>query len=139
MKSEFISTVSHELRTPLTSIGGYIKLIQEGDAGPVTDTQLEFLSIIETNVKRLTSLINDILDIDQLKAAKLSIRKEPQDLREILRECREHTLILAHQKGLDLRLEMPREIPLILGERGRLVQIFDNLLSNAIKFNLRLR
>jgi two-component sensor histidine kinase len=134
IKSEFLSTVSHELRTPLTSIGGYVKLIQEGDAGPVTDTQLEFLSIIETNVKRLTALIDDILDVDRLKSTTLKIKKEPQDLREILRECRERLLILAHQKGLDLRLELPPEIPLILGERGRLVQIFNNLLSNAIKY-----
>jgi light-regulated signal transduction histidine kinase (bacteriophytochrome) len=134
LKSEFISTVSHELRTPLTSIGGYVKLIQEGDAGPVTDTQQEFLAIIETNVRRLTALINDILDIDRLQSTHLSIRKEPQDLREILRECRERLLIQAHQKGLDLRLDLPREIPLILGERRRLVQIFENLLSNAIKY-----
>jgi two-component sensor histidine kinase len=136
LKSEFISTVSHELRTPLTSIGGYIKLIQEGDAGPVTDTQQEFLSIIETNVRRLTALINDILDIDRLQSTHLSIGKEPQDLREILRECRERLLIQAHQKELDLRLELPREIPLILGERRRLVQVFENLISNAIKYTV---
>jgi signal transduction histidine kinase len=56
LKSEFISTVSHELRTPLTSIGGYVQLIQAGDAGPITDTQREFLSIIQVNVRRLNRM-----------------------------------------------------------------------------------
>jgi signal transduction histidine kinase/DNA-binding response OmpR family regulator len=134
MKSEFISTVSHELRTPLTSIGGYVKLISAGDAGPITDTQQEFLSIIETNVDRLTGLINDILDVEKLESGKFQLLKEPQDLKSILRECRESLLLLAHQKGLELRLRIPDRIASVLGERARLVQIFNNLISNAIKY-----
>ena len=134
MKSEFISTVSHELRTPLTSIGGYVKLISSGDAGPVTDTQHEFLGIVESNVERLTVLINDILDMERMESGKFQLLKEPQDLREILRECRETLLLLAHHKGLDLRLKIPDRIPPVLGERARLIQIFTNLISNAIKY-----
>jgi signal transduction histidine kinase len=134
LKSEFISTVSHELRTPLTSIGGYVQLIQAGDAGPITDTQREFLSIIQLNVRRLTSLINDILDIEKLESGGFEVRKEPQDLRELLRECRDSLLLMAQQKGLELRLDLPLEVPPILGDRGKLIQIFNNLLSNAIKY-----
>jgi signal transduction histidine kinase len=134
LKSEFISTVSHELRTPLTSIGGYVQLIQAGDAGPITDTQREFLSIVQLNVRRLTSLINDILDIEKLESGGFDVRKEPQDLRELLRECRDSLLLMAQQKGLELRLDLPLEVPPILGDRGKLIQIFNNLLSNAIKY-----
>jgi len=134
LKSEFISTVSHELRTPLTSIGGYVQLIQAGDAGPITDTQREFLSIIQINVKRLNSLINDLLDIEKLEAGGFEFRKEPQDLRELLRECRDSLVPMAQKKNLELKIDVPSDVPPILGDRGRMVQIFNNLLSNAIKY-----
>jgi signal transduction histidine kinase len=134
LKSEFISTVSHELRTPLTSIGGYVQLIQAGDAGPITDTQREFLSIIQVNVRRLNSLINDLLDIEKLEAGGFEFRKEPQDLRELLRECRDSLALMAQKKGLELKIDIPSDVPPILGDRGRMVQIFNNLLSNAIKY-----
>lgn len=134
LKSEFISTVSHELRTPLTSIGGYVQLIQSGDAGPLTETQREFLSIIQVNVRRLNSLINDILDIEKLEAGGFEFRKEPQDLRELLNECRNSLMPMAQQKGLEIRMNIPTGVSPILGDRGRLVQIFNNLLSNAVKY-----
>lgn len=134
LKTEFISTVSHELRTPLTSIGGYAKLLAGGDAGPVTETQKEFLYIIDTNVVRLTHLINDILDVEKMEVGKMQIVREPQDLHSVLKECRDTFGILAAQKGLELRYRVADELPPILGDRSRLVQIFMNLLSNAIKY-----
>lgn len=137
MKSEFISTVSHELRTPLTSIGGYAKLLAAGDAGPVTDTQREFLYIIDTNVVRLTHLINDILDLDKLELGKMEIEREPQDLAAVLKDCRDTFGIVASQKGLELRYRVASPLPAVLGDYGRLVQLFMNLLSNAIKYTPR--
>jgi signal transduction histidine kinase/CheY-like chemotaxis protein len=134
LKSEFISTVSHELRTPLTSIGGYAKLLAGGDAGPVTETQREFLYIIDTNVVRLTHLINDILDVEKIEVGKMQIQRTPQDLGAVLREVRDTMGILAAQKGLDMRYSVPERVPAVLGERSRLVQVFMNLLSNAIKY-----
>ena len=134
LKSEFISTVSHELRTPLTSIGGYVKLIASGDAGPITDTQKEFLTIIDTNVIRLTNLINDILDVEKMESGKVQLVKAPQNLWGILKECRDTVGVMAAEKMLDLRFRVPDGIPPVLGDRSRLVQIFMNLLSNAIKY-----
>lgn len=134
LKSEFISTVSHELRTPLTSIGGYTKLLLSGDAGPVTETQREFLMIVDTNVVRLTHLINDILDIEKMESGKVQIAREPQDLVAILKECRKTFDIVAAQKELELRFKVPEKIKAVLGDRSRLVQVFMNLISNAIKY-----
>jgi signal transduction histidine kinase/CheY-like chemotaxis protein len=134
LKSEFLSTVSHELRTPLTSIGGYTKLLSSGDAGPVTETQREFLYIIDTNVVRLTHLIDDILDVEKIEFGRMQIQREPQDLVGILKECRDTFGILASQKGLELRYSVPASLPAVLGDRSRLVQVFMNLLSNAIKY-----
>jgi signal transduction histidine kinase/CheY-like chemotaxis protein len=134
MKTEFLSTVSHELRTPLTSIGGYAKLLLTGDAGPVTDTQQGFLKIIHTNAIRLTHLINDILDAEALEVGKVQIVKESLNLVPILKECCDTFRIVAQQKGLEIRCQLPDTPIAVLGERGRLIQIFMNLMSNAIKY-----
>ncbi|OFZ72093.1 MAG: hypothetical protein A3K03_08950 [Bdellovibrionales bacterium RIFOXYD1_FULL_44_7] len=134
LKTEFLSTVSHELRTPLTSIGGYAKLLVCGDAGPVTDTQKEFLDIIDTNVVRLTHLINDILDVEKMESGKVQLQRERQNLTTILRECRDTFDVLARQKGLELKYSVPSEDLEVIGDHDRLVQTFMNLLSNAIKY-----
>ncbi len=134
MKTEFLSTVSHELRTPLTSIGGYAKLVLSGDAGPVTQTQKEFLTIVDKNSIRLASLINDILDVEKMELKKVEMKSDPQDLALILRECYDTFLIVAKQKGLQMRYKVPEHFNKILGDRERLVQIFMNLISNAIKY-----
>ncbi|MGZ3689787.1 MAG: sensor histidine kinase, partial [Bdellovibrionota bacterium] len=134
LKTEFLSTVSHELRTPLTSIGGYVKLLAAGDAGPVTGTQKEFLDIVDTNVVRLTHLINDILDVEKMESGKIQLIKEPQDLGSILKEVRDTFGIVAQQKGLELRYSVPERLVPIQGDRMRLVQLFMNLVSNAIKY-----
>jgi signal transduction histidine kinase/DNA-binding response OmpR family regulator len=134
LKTDFLSTVSHELRTPLTSIGGYVKLLADGDAGPTTETQKEFLKIVDTNVTRLTRLINEILDVEALQAGQLQLVKESQDLVPILKECCDTFKMVAKQKKLDFIATFPSELGPILGDRTRLVQLFLNLISNAIKY-----
>lgn len=141
MKSEFISTVSHELRTPLTAIGGYTQLLVQQDAGEVNEIQKEFLSIIDTNVKRLTELINDILDVEKMEAGKIELGRERLDLVSILRECCDTFSVTASQKKLELRLKSsdggtPGEL-WVQGDRARLVQLFMNLISNAVKYTSR--
>jgi signal transduction histidine kinase len=61
-KRELVSSMSHELQTPLTTIKGFVELIAEGDAGPVTETQREFLQITARSADRLSVLINDLLE-----------------------------------------------------------------------------
>jgi signal transduction histidine kinase len=134
MKKDFISTASHEMRTPLTSIGGYVRLLTAGDAGPVTRTQKEFLEIIDTNVTRLNHLISDILDVERMDSHEVWLTREPQDLASILRECVSSMSVVAAGKKLDLRYRLDAPAIPVLGDRSRLIQLFMNLLSNAIKY-----
>jgi signal transduction histidine kinase len=134
MKSEFISTVSHELRTPLTSIAGYVKLMAAGDAGPINETQAEFLGILETNVGRLSRLINDIMDLESMESGRARLDRKHEDLASVLRECRQTLGLIANQKGLLLKFEVPDHLKPVLGDHARLVQVFTNLISNAIKY-----
>lgn len=133
MKDEFVGTVSHELRTPLTAIKGFIELVLDGDAGPVADTQREFLEVAARNADRLGAVINDILDVSRIESQGLEIRLEPTDLAAVLEDVASTFRLMAHNKGLTLRHEVAN-LPKIPGDAPRLVQVFSNLLSNAIKY-----
>jgi PAS domain S-box-containing protein len=133
MKDEFVGTVSHELRTPLTAIKGFIELVLDGDAGSVPETQREFLEVAARNADRLGALINDILDVSRIESQRLEIRTEPTDLRVVLEEVAATFRVMAHNKGLILRHEVP-SLPPVIGDAARLVQVFSNLVSNAIKY-----
>lgn len=133
MKDDFVGTVSHELRTPLTAIKGFIELVADGDVGPLTESQQEFLQIASRNTDRLGNLINDLLDVNRIEAEKLEIRDEPTDLNAVLGDVAGTFRAMAQAKGLAFQEEIER-LPMIMGDGSRLVQVFSNLVSNAIKY-----
>jgi two-component system, OmpR family, sensor histidine kinase VicK len=135
MKDEFVGTVSHELRTPLTAIKGFIELVADGDAGPVTEAQREFLEIASRNTDRLGSLINDLLDINRIEAQRFEIRLAPADLSAVLKDVAATFGPMAQAKGLTFHCRID-PLPGIMGDSARLVQVFSNLVSNAIKYTL---
>jgi PAS domain S-box-containing protein len=133
MKDDFIGTVSHELRTPLTAIKGFIELVADGDAGPVTETQREFLQVAARNSDKLAVLINDLIDMNLIESRRLDIRLRPLELAPVLNDVATTFRMLAQTKGLVFR-EKVAQLPKILGDSARLVQVFSNLISNAIKY-----
>ena len=134
MKDEFISTVSHELRTPLTSIAGSLSLVLSGAAGELTDKSKKMLGIAERNSKRLTCLVNDLLDMEKLVAGKLAFMPQPLDLAELLQDAVEQNAPYAknHQSKLVLENELSVQV---LADPARVHQVLANLLSNAVKFS----
>ena len=133
-KVDLLSTLSHEVRTPLTSIGDYIKLLLQEETGLLSETQKNYLSIVDRNVDRLTQLINEILDYQVMESGKIPITKRILFLEPLLKECCDTFEIMASQKGLDLVFTVSDELRPVFGDRARLIQIFMNLISNAIKF-----
>jgi PAS domain S-box-containing protein len=136
MKDDFVGTVSHELRTPLTAIKGFIELVADGEAGPVTDTQREFLQIAARNSDKLGVLINDLIDMNLIESQRLEIRLEPLDLASVLADVASTFLVMAKSKGLAFGQAIA-PLPQVLGDSARLVQVFSNLVSNAIKYTPR--
>ena len=136
MKDDFVGTVSHELRTPLTAIKGFIELVADGDAGPVTDTQREFLKIAARNSDKLGVLINDLIDMNLIESQRLEIQLEPLDLGPVLADVASTFRVMARTKGLAFR-ESVAPLPRVRGDSARLIQVFTNLVSNAIKYTPR--
>jgi PAS domain S-box-containing protein len=133
LKDEFVATVSHELRTPLAALRGHVELVLDGDGGPVTELQRRFLQVATQSADRLGALINDLLDVAKIEAGRVQLRKELVDLRAVLCEVTATFRIEATRRDLVFREELA-ELPPVVGDRDRLIQVFGNLVSNAIKY-----
>jgi two-component system phosphate regulon sensor histidine kinase PhoR len=134
MKSDFISIVSHELKTPLTSIKGFVRLLAAERVGPVTEKQRHYLEIVQKQTESLTLLINDLLDLSKIEAGIIEVRHEPVLLSELVRGVIMQLDNMAQEKGTVLKIEIPKDLPLVSGDTDRLNQVFMNLIHNAIKF-----
>lgn len=138
-KSDFLSTVSHELRTPLTSINGYVELLTDGDAGPVTGEQEKMLSIVGRNVARLRGLIEDLLTLSRIEVGSFRTTLTPVDLAPALRNAVVSMAPQAADKGVSLLCDVDVSTgPLVVeADPVQFDRVIDNLLSNAVKFTPR--
>ncbi|HEY9901738.1 MAG TPA: response regulator [Candidatus Sericytochromatia bacterium] len=148
-KSDFLSMVSHELRTPLTSVIGFAKIINKKLDSTIfpqiatEDKKIlkavkqvgDNIDIIVSEGERLTALINDVLDLAKLEAGKIEWKSEPISLAQIIEQAIAATSALFEAKKLKLFLEVEEDLPEIVGDRDRLVQVLINLISNALKFS----
>jgi 4-hydroxy-tetrahydrodipicolinate reductase len=135
MKTEFVSTVSHELRTPLTAIKGYVDLMIGGKTGDLNPIQTEFLGMVQASTRRLTDLINDMLDISRIESGRINVRQETVEFLSVVREAVRMMHNQADARCVTLRLEPPSiPLPPVRGDRDRIMQVLVNLLSNAIKY-----
>lgn len=132
IKSEFLANMSHELRTPLNGVIGFTRQMLKTD---LSATQTDYLQTIERSANNLLTIINDVLDFSKLEAGKLVLEHIPFALRETLDEVVVLLAPSAHDKGLELTLDVHNDVPeQVIGDSLRLQQIITNLLGNAIKF-----
>lgn len=133
LKSEFVAGMSHEIRTSLTVIIGFAQIMEKDPA--LTRTQTRDVQMILRSAKHLLQLINEILDISKIEAGKIILRPVDFNLPDLLKELTGLFKIKAGSKGLELILEMDRDLPgNVRADSHKLRQIIINLLDNAIKF-----
>jgi len=112
VKDEFLANISHELRTPLTAVIGYISLMQEGLAGPVSDEQRVSLGAVKESSEHLLSLIGDLLDLTALKRATVDAAVKEMDPRDPLREAAAR--VKGRREGVAFEVVEPEEMPLMV-------------------------
>ncbi|MBP1994906.1 hybrid sensor histidine kinase/response regulator [Paenibacillus eucommiae] len=137
LKDEFMANTSHELRTPLHGIVNIAESLLEGVAGAPNQDQAKQLSMIVSTGRRLSYLINDILDFAKLKNKDMILNRQAVDLPSVAQSVLEVIEHLSGMKGIVLTQQWPDNLPLIDTDEDRLRQVLYNLLGNAVKFTHR--
>ncbi len=133
-KDRFLSHVSHELRSPLACIHQYAEVMLDGLAGPLTDKEREYLGNVLRNAKQLNGLVNDLLDGAQANVGKLTVELTRVQPALVVKELLQTFEAKAKARGIVLGAEMSFNLPPILADRDRLLQVVANLIENAFKF-----
>ncbi|MDF2717153.1 MAG: response regulator, partial [Paenibacillus sp.] len=134
MKDEFLANTSHELKTPLHGILNLSQALSEGRSGAINAVQREQLEVVVSVARRMSNLINDILDLSLLKNNGIRLSRRAVDVRAAVSAQEEVFRHYIGQKPVRLRLEWPDSLPGAYADENRLLQIVYNLIGNAIKF-----
>jgi signal transduction histidine kinase len=131
-KDEFLAMLAHELRTPLAPIGAAAQLLQLGkwDEARVRQTS----QVIDRQVKHMTHLIDDLLDISRVTRGLVTLDKAPQDIRKIINEAVEQTMPLIQTRHHQLAVHLPEHLRSVFGDKKRLIQVVANLVNNSAKY-----
>jgi signal transduction histidine kinase len=132
-KSELISVVSHDLRTPLTTIIGYLELLADERAGPVTTEQRKLLQVMRRNGGRLRAITDDLLFIADVEDSRIAFARAGVHLERVAADAIEAQQPQVAEEDISLSL-VAFPSPQVIGDRRRLDDLIDNLLSNAVKF-----
>jgi len=135
MKSDFHSMIAHDLRSPMSVIQGYVSLMASGKAGPVTETQHEFMENVNKKVTEMTALLNDFLDVSKIDAGFVNLKCSNLNLSDLITEVADDLRLMADSRGITLQLDSLDEPSEVFGDPLRIIQILRNLLSNSIKYN----
>lgn len=131
LQSDFISMISHEFRTTLSGIQGFSELIRDREIS--SDCVKEFADDIFADARRLSRMINELLDLERMKSGRMTLHHEQVDLNAILEAAAERTRSTTQQHTITV--QMAEKLPLVSGDSDKLMQVVANLLSNAVKYS----
>jgi two-component system, NarL family, sensor histidine kinase BarA len=134
LKSEFLANMSHEFRTPLNAILGFAQVLREKPGLLKKEQGQRYAENIITSGNRLLSMINDLLALAKAQAGKLELHVEPVSLSELCESVLSSFSLLARKKRLRLSSQITPDIPILVTDGGKVLQVLYNFLSNAVKF-----
>ena len=130
-KADFFTNITHDLKTPITAIKGAITILLRKGSDELTP----YLEILQRNVEKLSSMVQDLLDCSRIESGELALHREESDLAEVVEDAIFMAMPLAWKKKVHLDYQVPDEACLALMDKKRMEQVMINLLSNAIKFS----
>lgn len=134
-KSTFLANVSHELRTPLNAIIGFSDVLETSTKSNLSERQQRFVQNISVSGKHLLALINNILDLAKIEAGKMLLEPEPIGVADIIDDVAHTARGLTVGRNIDIEVDVPDDVGIIIADATKLRQIVFNLVSNAIKFS----
>jgi len=142
LKAEFAATVGHELRTPINLVIGFTELMVAGDRGnpyrePLPEGYRADVEAVYRNACHVSQLVDDVLDLSQVDAHRLALRKEPTAIGEVAAEGIAAVETLCRELGLGLTVSVAPDVPPVEADRVRVRQVLINFLYNAIRFTSR--
>lgn len=132
--SDFLSVATHELKAPTTVIKGNMENIADGLYGPVDPKVKEQLEVVMSQTDRMNSLVKDLLNVSRVEQGRIEYNIHDVDSSKVLRTIYDMYRPIAHDKGLELSVDIPENLPTIRVDEGRLQEIFTNLIDNAVKY-----
>jgi signal transduction histidine kinase len=134
LKAGFLNAVSHELRTPLAGMVGFLDALVEGDYGDLPAWEEPVLRKVLKGADQLTRLLDDLLDQARMEAGVFELEPTVLDLGALIRDVVAMAAALVQEKGHELELSLPADLPLVRADQGRVTQVLNNLISNAVKY-----
>jgi len=135
IKDDFLTNTSHELKTPLNNISEIVDSIISGDWGQLSKKAVDNLNMVNTSTKRLSSLVNDILDFSKMNDQSISLSLKVINLKQVVNYVYELSKPLTKSKNIKITNNITDQLPLVLADYNRLIQILHNIIGNAIKYN----
>ena len=136
-RSRFLANMSHELRTPLNAILGFSEVMKTKMFGDLAPKYVEYAELIHESGRHLMDLINDVLDMSKIEAARFTLNLDTFDARDAVNAALRLMRVQAEEAGVNLRGVLPNQPVLVHADRRALKQITLNLVSNALKFTPR--
>ncbi len=135
VRTDFIATLSHEIRTPLSSIKESVNMMAEEVLGPVTEKQHKFLTIAASEIVRINTLLNHLMQVSSLEAAPSPGKVEPLEPQQLVGDCLQALSSSAKRKRLVLSQSFQPGLPAVSGVREEIQQVLLNIVGNAVKFS----
>jgi signal transduction histidine kinase len=135
-KSDLLAVISHDLRTPLNAIIGYSELLSMGIPDPLTDTALVHVERVGKSAHHLLYLIDELSSFARIEAGRIQMKPQDVDVRDLTQEVSTVMEPLAAERGLEFRVDLPPDLPVLRTDPDRLRQVLLNLTGNAVKYSL---
>ena len=130
---DFVANVSHELKTPLTSVQGFAQAILD-ETADTPEARKQAAQIIYNEAGRMHRMALDLLDLARFEAGTADLKMSSVDMGPLLRGVIEKFALQAQKAGVNLQVDVPSDLPLLIGDGDRLAQVFTNLVDNALKY-----